>query len=168
MDARKILGWLVSLLTFSSIVGLLLVWVIVSRNVLLGLYSVAITGFLIFMYAATGGYEPVPDLDYRPEITVVIPAKNEMEVIESVIRTVFSSDYPQEKLRVIVVDDGSTDRTWEGMLRAKMDPLISDRLELIRHSRNYGKRVALASAMGKVRSEMSYASTATASLTVKR
>lgn len=154
MGGRRILGWLVTFLTFSSILVILLVWVLVSRNLLLGLYSVAITGFLIFMYAAAGGYKPVPDLGYRPEVTVVIPAKNEGEVIESVIRTVFNSDYPQDKMHVVVVDDGSTDGTWEGMRRASHDPLISDRLELIRHDRNYGKRVALASAMESVRSEI--------------
>ena len=154
MDGRKILGWLVTLLTFSSILVILLVWVLVSRNLLLGLYSVAITGFLIFMYAAAGGYKPVPDLGYRPEVTVVIPAKNEGEVIESVIRTVFNSDYPQDKMHVVVVDDGSTDGTWEGMRRATQDSLMSDRLKLIRHDRNYGKRIALASAMEKVWSEI--------------
>ena len=39
------------------------------------------------MYAATAGYEPEADSGFRPEITVVIPAKNEGEVIESVVRT---------------------------------------------------------------------------------
>lgn len=154
MDGRKILGWLVALLTFSSILAILLVWIIAARTSLLGLYSVAITGFLIFMYAAASRYRPVPDLGYRPEITVVIPAKNEMEVIESVIRTVFHSDYPQDKMRVVVVDDGSTDRTWDGMLRAKQDLLLSDRIELIRHEKNYGKRVALASAIERAHSEI--------------
>ena len=154
MDGRKILGWLVAFLTFSSILAILLVWIIAARTSLLGLYSVAITAFLIFMYAATSRYKPVPDLGYRPEITVVIPAKNEMEVIESVIRTVFHSDYPQDKMRVVAVDDGSTDRTWEGMLRAKQDPLLSDRIELIRHEKNYGKRVALASAIERAQSEI--------------
>ena len=62
----------------------MLVWLSVSRNTILGLYSVSITGFLIFMYAATAGYEPEEDSGFRPEITVVIPAKNEGEVIESV------------------------------------------------------------------------------------
>jgi hyaluronan synthase len=154
MEGRKILGWLVALLTFSSILGIMLVWLLVSRNVLLGTYSIAISGFLIFMYAAAGSYKPAPDLGYRPEITVVIPAKNEMTVIESVIKTVFNSDYPQDKVRVIAVDDGSTDNTWEGMRRAKLDPSFSDRLELIRHERNYGKRGALASAMEKAHSEI--------------
>ncbi len=85
---------------------------------------------------------------------VVIPAKNEEEVIESVVRTVFDGDYPSSKIRVIVVDDGSTDRTWEGMQRAKRGSEFSDHIELVRHERNYGKRVALASAITRAYGEI--------------
>lgn len=112
------------------------------------------TGFLIFMYVATAGYKPKTDSGFRPDITVVIPAKNEEKVIESVVRTIFSSDYPQSKMKVIVVDDGSTDRTWEGMQRANNDIELSHRLELIRHERNYGKRVALASAITRAQGDI--------------
>ncbi len=121
---------------------------------LLGLYSVSITGFLLFMYSSTAGYKPVPDMGFRPAITVIIPSKNEEEVIESVIRTVFNSDYPTDKMRVIAVDDGSTDQTWEGMLRAKRDSQLSNRLELIQHEQNYGKRVALATAISSIGSDI--------------
>jgi len=151
---NRLLNGLVALLTFGSIFVILLVWLSASRNTLLGVYSVSITGFLIFMYAATAGYKPEADSGFRPEITVVIPAKNEEEVLESVVRTVFNSDYPAGKMRAIVVDDGSTDHTWEGMQRAKGDPLLSDRLELVRHERNYGKRVALATAIARAYSEI--------------
>ncbi|OLE90814.1 MAG: hypothetical protein AUF79_08390 [Crenarchaeota archaeon 13_1_20CM_2_51_8] len=153
-SGTRLLNGLVALLTFGSIFVIMLVWLSVSRNTILGLYSVSITGFLIFMYAATAGYEPEEDSGFRPEITVVIPAKNEGEVIESVVRTVFNSDYPMVKMRVVLVDDGSTDNTWEGMQSAKADPLLSDRLELVRHERNYGKRVALATAIAQVHSEI--------------
>ena len=94
---NRLLNGLVALLTFGSIFVILLVWLSASRNTLLGVYSVSITGFLIFMYAATAGYKPEADSGFRPEITVVIPAKNEEEVLESVVRTVFNSDIPQAK-----------------------------------------------------------------------
>ena len=148
------LSWLVALLTFGSIFVIMLVWLRASQNTILALYSVSMTGFLLFMYLGTSGYEPETDAGFRPEITVIIPAKNEEEVIESVVRTVFNSDYPAIKMQVIVVDDGSTDHTWEGMQRAKRDRGISGRLELIRHERNYGKRVALASAIAQAHSEI--------------
>ncbi len=153
-SGNRLLNGLVVLLTFGSILVIMLVWLRASQNTILGLYSVSMTGFLLFMYVATAGYKPETDTGFRPEITVIIPAKNEEEVIESVVRTVFNSDYPTSKMRVIVVDDGSTDRTWEGMQRARKESEFSDRLKLVRHERNYGKRVALASAIAHAQGEI--------------
>jgi cellulose synthase/poly-beta-1,6-N-acetylglucosamine synthase-like glycosyltransferase len=48
---------------------------------------------------------------YRPLVSVIIPARNEEKVIGSTIRSVLESDY--EPKEVVVVDDGSTDRTFE-------------------------------------------------------
>ena len=48
-----------------------------------------------------------------PKISVVIPAHNEERVIEKTIRSALAVDYPKNKLEIIVVDDGSTDRTFE-------------------------------------------------------
>ena len=155
MSSRnRVASWLVALLTFGSVFVIMFVWLSVSRNTILGLYSISTTGFLIFLYIATAGYKPETDAGFRPDITVVIPAKNEEQVIESVIRTVFNSDYPSSKMQVIVVDDGSTDRTWEGMQRAKRDLALSDRLDLVRHERNHGKRAALVSAITRARGEV--------------
>src|SRR6266567_1042566 len=46
-----------------------------------------------------------------PPITVIIPAYNEEQSIESKIRNVLTADYPHELLDVLVVSDASTDRT---------------------------------------------------------
>ena len=48
---------------------------------------------------------------YRPRVAVLIPAYNEEMVIERTIQGALDSDYPN--LRVIVIDDGSKDRTLE-------------------------------------------------------
>src|SRR5438094_10276350 len=109
-SGNRLLNGLVALLTFGSIFVIMLVWVSVSRNTILGLYSVSITGFLIFMYAGTAGYEPEADSGLRPEITVVIPAKNEGEIIESVVRTIFNSEYPGVKMREVSVEEGRIDK----------------------------------------------------------
>lgn len=49
--------------------------------------------------------------DFKPEITVIIAAYNEEELIADAIDSVFEGDYPKDKIRVIVGSDGSTDRT---------------------------------------------------------
>ncbi len=54
-----------------------------------------------------------PPAEFTPPITVVIPAHNEEGHIRRKLENVFDSDYPAELLEVVVVDDGSTDRTAE-------------------------------------------------------
>jgi cellulose synthase/poly-beta-1,6-N-acetylglucosamine synthase-like glycosyltransferase/peptidoglycan/xylan/chitin deacetylase (PgdA/CDA1 family)/spore germination protein YaaH len=49
--------------------------------------------------------------DFKPAVAVLIPAYNEEKVIERTVRAALDSDYPH--LRVIVIDDGSKDRTLE-------------------------------------------------------
>lgn len=49
--------------------------------------------------------------EYEPEISVLIAAYNEEELIEGCIRSVMNSDYPIEKLNVFVGSDGSDDDT---------------------------------------------------------
>jgi hyaluronan synthase len=144
----------VALFTIGSILGILAIWLRVAQGTILWIYSISITIFLIFMYLATSGYKPKNDSGLRPRITVVIPAKNEEAVIESVVRTVFRSDYPLSRLEVIVVDDGSTDQTWERVQRVAGDLNLSERLILVKHDGNYGKRIALASAISRARGEI--------------
>ncbi len=48
-----------------------------------------------------------------PTITVLIPVYNEEDVIEDTLESVFAIDYPRDRLEIIVVNDGSTDRTRE-------------------------------------------------------
>src|SRR5271166_3552404 len=51
------------------------------------------------------------DPNYQPAVAVLIPAFNEEKVIERTVRSALDSNY--KKLRVIVIDDGSTDTTLE-------------------------------------------------------
>src|SRR6516225_7045708 len=62
------------------------------------------------------------DPNYQPAVAVLIPAYNEEKVIEQTVRSVLASDYP--RLRAIVIDDGSKDRTAE-VVREKFAPEIA-------------------------------------------
>lgn len=53
-----------------------------------------------------------PEPDSWPEVTAIIPARNEAATIADVVRGVLGQDYPG-KLRLIVVDDQSGDGTGE-------------------------------------------------------
>ncbi|HEY2004135.1 MAG TPA: glycosyltransferase family 2 protein [Candidatus Saccharimonadia bacterium] len=57
---------------------------------------------------ATAGLSVVPS---RPRVSVIIPAYNEERVIIRALASVYANDYPFKE--VVVVDDGSNDRTSE-------------------------------------------------------
>jgi poly-beta-1,6-N-acetyl-D-glucosamine synthase len=48
---------------------------------------------------------------YKPTVTVVVPAHNEGKIILKTLESLHASDYPKNKMDIIVVDDGSTDDT---------------------------------------------------------
>ncbi len=77
---------------------------------------------------------------YRPPVAVLIPAYNEEKVIERTIQGALDSDYPN--LSVIVIDDGSKDRTLEIARRAFAAEEAAGRV-LILTKPNGGKAEAL-------------------------
>jgi len=86
-----------------------------------------------------------------PTYSLVVPAYNEEGVIEELVAhlgAVMSSlDGDAE---AILVDDGSTDRTWELMQEtAAADP----RFRLVRLSRNFGHQIALTAGMDLARGD---------------
>ena len=48
-----------------------------------------------------------------PSVSILIPARNEEVVIRNTLKKVRSLDYPGDKLEILVINDGSTDRTGE-------------------------------------------------------
>jgi cellulose synthase/poly-beta-1,6-N-acetylglucosamine synthase-like glycosyltransferase/peptidoglycan/xylan/chitin deacetylase (PgdA/CDA1 family)/spore germination protein YaaH len=87
---------------------------------------------------------------YKPEVAVLIPAYNEEKVIEQTVRAALDSDYPN--LRVIVIDDGSKDRTLEVARRAFREEEREGRV-LILTKPNAGKAEALNFGLQHLRDE---------------
>jgi len=77
---------------------------------------------------------------YRPKVAVIIPAYNEEKVIERTVRAVLDSEYPD--LHVIVVDDGSSDRTLEVARRAFASEVAAGWVQVLTKP-NSGKAEAL-------------------------
>ena len=46
-----------------------------------------------------------------PQVSIIIPAYNEEKHIGKLLDSIMKMDYPQKNLEIIVIDDGSTDRT---------------------------------------------------------
>lgn len=51
--------------------------------------------------------------DFNPDVSVIIPALNEEKVIGECLASLSRLNYPRESFEVILVDNGSTDRTRE-------------------------------------------------------
>ena len=83
---------------------------------------------------------PAEVASYKPRVAVLIPAYDEEKVIERTVRSALNSDYPN--LRVIVIDDGSKDRTLEVAHRAFAAEEAAGRV-LILGKANSGKAEAL-------------------------
>lgn len=56
-----------------------------------------------------------------PKVTIIMPAWNEEKHVEWTIDSVYKLDYPKEKLKIIAVNDGSTDKTLEIMKKLKKE-----------------------------------------------
>jgi biofilm PGA synthesis N-glycosyltransferase PgaC len=50
---------------------------------------------------------------FEPEVTLVVPAYNEADILKSKVENSLALDYPQEKLRLMFITDGSTDHSAE-------------------------------------------------------
>ncbi len=87
-----------------------------------------------------------------PSVTVIMPALNEEDLVEKAIDSIFMSNYPQNKLEVICINDGSTDLTLYKMMRAKQK--YSDRVKLISFRENQGKRRAIYTGLKKSKGEV--------------
>ncbi len=87
-----------------------------------------------------------------PSLTVVIPAYNEGAMVLQSIQSVIEADYPQDRLEILVIDDGSRDDTWTYIRQAaeRYPSLVT----ALRHERNRGKRAALALGFERARGEI--------------
>jgi cellulose synthase/poly-beta-1,6-N-acetylglucosamine synthase-like glycosyltransferase len=53
------------------------------------------------------------NVDNLPNVSLIVPAKDEEAVIARCLKALLSLDYPREKMEIVVVDGRSKDATWE-------------------------------------------------------
>ncbi len=92
---------------------------------------------------------PVADAAHRPALTVICPVHNEVGRIEAKVRNLLALDYPPDRLQILVVGDGCTDRTLELALLAGMG-----RVDVIDLPRRAGKAAALNAGLGRATGEL--------------
>jgi len=87
-----------------------------------------------------------------PAMSVIIPAYNEGAMVAQSIASVAAARYPAGRLEIIVLDDGSTDDTWQHIAGAALR--FPGLVTAVRLPRNLGKRGALAEGFRRARGEV--------------
>jgi hyaluronan synthase len=112
------------------------------HNVLFGVYSVCVAGYILSRFLFSLFYRSSPEAGVEPRIAIVMPGYNEQEAIGQSLRSLLQLDYPVEKLQLIAVNDGSSDETLREMRRVADS--APGRVQVIDFPENRGKRAAMA------------------------
>lgn len=78
-------------------------------------------------------------------LSVIIPVYNEERTIGRILEKVRKSSIPGIEKEIIIVDDASTDKTWEMLGKLK-----GSGIKVIRHAKNVGKGAAIRTALRHV------------------
>ena len=96
-------------------------------------YAIFVTGFILSRIIAAmlykSSFSSLVDsikknnddlgIKYEPTVSFVIPCKNEEQDIADTINKCYEIDYPSDKFEVIVINDGSTDKTLDVLKKYK-------------------------------------------------
>ncbi len=131
------------------VVAVILIWFMIA-------YQFVLTVFGYINYVRSIKEKILADgstIDF-PSCTILIPAYNEEKVIGDTIQSMLALNYPREKLRVIIINDGSKDETEEIVQRfADSDERII-LFNVPKGEGGKGKSRALNLAIPKVQSEI--------------
>lgn len=83
-----------------------------------------------------------------PSVTIAVPCFNESSTVANTITSLLALNYPKDRLTIAIVDDGSTDDTWQKIQQFKNNPQIQ-----IYQKPNGGKYTALNFALEHCQSE---------------
>lgn len=74
-------------------------------------------GLLAGLWAALLGKRPALPSGFEPDVTLVVPAYNEADILEAKIANCRALEYPADKLRLLFITDGSTDHSAQVLAR---------------------------------------------------
>jgi hyaluronan synthase len=117
------------------------------------IYTIAISCYVFSRFLLAAFYQPAKDVGLEPSIAIVVPAYNESDAVARTIHSCLALDYPAEKMEIVVINDGSSDDTWEHMGRAAaLYP--PGRVRCVDLGSNQGKRAAMAAGIRETQAEM--------------
>ncbi len=119
-------------------------WVIYTLIIL----SLFIALFYLLTFIQTRKQLYVEEKKRNKNVTFLIPAYNVDKILGRVIKSIFSLDYPKNKIKIIIIDDGSTDNT----LQVAKNLAKKYKNIKVFHKKNEGKRKALNYGINKLNS----------------
>ncbi len=108
-------------------------------------FSLFFVSFWLLAFFTERPAQRMKKLKKFPMVSVIIPAYNEEKAIEECMASLAALDYPRQKMEIIVVNDGSKDRTKEIAWRTAQKLMKKERMLRIRvfSQQNKGKGAAL-------------------------
>ena len=89
------------------------------------------------------------DLSLAKSVTFLVPCWNEEKTIANTIASIKALSYPQDKISIFLINDGSTDNTWQ-----VIQQFIGDNQIKVFNKENGGKHSALNHGLKKVETEL--------------
>jgi hyaluronan synthase len=157
--AREQLDPIVRVLAFLAmlaILGLMAWHIVVKAGQVSGigvLYTVVVSSYVLSRFGFAAMYRVPRDVGIRPAVAIIVPAYNEGEAVARTIHACLALDYPAWKREIVVVNDGSTDDTWEHMTRAA-ECYPEGTVRCIDLGSNQGKRAAMAAGIRATSAEI--------------
>jgi hyaluronan synthase len=109
---------------------------------LLSIYGLVVVLYISSRFVFSAFYRPGKDHGICPRVAIVMPGFNEQAAIGNSLRSLLQLDYPEDRLEIVAVNDGSTDNTLVEM--RKVAATAGGRVKVINFENNRGKRAAMA------------------------
>ncbi len=93
---------------------------------------------LTFLSAPAKERRARPPVTVYPKVGLIVPCWNEETTIDGTVQSLLNLDYPKDRLRIILVNDGSTDNT-----KTVMDSYTGNPQITVVHKENGGKHTAI-------------------------
>jgi hyaluronan synthase len=117
------------------------------------IYTIVVSSYVLSRFVLAVFYRSPKDAGLEPSVAIVVPAFNEGEAVARTIHACLGVDYPRAKLEVVIVNDGSSDDTWDQMRKAAAE-YPPGAVRCIDLGRNQGKRAAMAAGIRATSAEI--------------
>lgn len=124
----------------------------IKHTVYLAVYGIVVAIYLLTRFTLSLFYKSHPDAGMEPRIAIVAPGFNEERAVRASLNSLLDGGYPEDKLEIVAINDGSTDNTLEEMNKARGDS--KGRIQVINFPENRGKRAAMAAGIRATTAEI--------------